>query len=247
MSTKFDTAARRGNLQEIIRLREEGNDEWDGFTMDIVLENGHLACLQYLHQNGCPWGTSRIARAAYNCHFECVKYAYENGCPTLMEDSKYVALGGNLECLKYLLERGFEMNETTSWFAASNDKVECLQHLHENGCPWDMMTTEKAAQNKTLDCLKYALDNGCPYDIAKVLQGLNSLRVRISFDGENLWLREFLFPHVDSEHLNRQVNKDLYCICKDKMDEIYLQTSLAFKEGVKLPREVLSFVLKQYF
>ena len=43
--------------------------------------NGHLECLRYLHENGCPWdGWTCIFAAKYG-HLYCLQYAHENGCP----------------------------------------------------------------------------------------------------------------------------------------------------------------------
>ena len=42
---------------------------------------GHLECLKYAHENGCPWDEVTCSEAAENGHLECLKYAHENGCP----------------------------------------------------------------------------------------------------------------------------------------------------------------------
>ena len=44
-------------------------------------EGGHLECLKYAHENGCPWDEWTCSMAAFNGHLECLKYAHENGCP----------------------------------------------------------------------------------------------------------------------------------------------------------------------
>ena len=42
---------------------------------------GHLECLKYAHENGCPWDEETCSEAAYGGHLECLKYAHEKGCP----------------------------------------------------------------------------------------------------------------------------------------------------------------------
>ena len=82
---------------------------------------GHLECLKYAHENGCPWHEKTCAGAAFNGEFECLKYAHENGCPWNTRFKIFVldaALYGHIECLKY---------------------------AHENGCPWE--TCHYAARN----------------------------------------------------------------------------------------------------
>ena len=44
-------------------------------------KNGHLDCLRYLHENGCPWNEDATWGAAENGHMDCLKYLHENGCP----------------------------------------------------------------------------------------------------------------------------------------------------------------------
>ena len=50
---------------------------------------GHIECLKYAHENGCPWNEDTSFWAAfnregsgYNGQFEeCLVYLYDNGCP----------------------------------------------------------------------------------------------------------------------------------------------------------------------
>ena len=66
-----------------------------------VLQNGHLECLKYAHENGCPWDRWTCERAAKNAHLECLKYAHENGCSSDERACWNAALNGHLEFLKY--------------------------------------------------------------------------------------------------------------------------------------------------
>ena len=111
-----------------------------GYLCDIAVENGHIDCLKYLHENGCSWSTETCNKAAENGHIDCLKYLHENGCPWSTETCNKAAQYGHLYCLKY---------------------------LHQNGCPWSTETCTKAATNGHLDCLEYAHENGCPWNIVK--------------------------------------------------------------------------------
>ena len=44
-------------------------------------ENGHLECLKYAHENGCPWDEETCEEAAKYGHLECLKYACARKCP----------------------------------------------------------------------------------------------------------------------------------------------------------------------
>ena len=47
----------------------------------IAATEGHLDCLKYLYENGCPWDEMTTYGAVIGGHLDCLKYAYENGCP----------------------------------------------------------------------------------------------------------------------------------------------------------------------
>ena len=47
-------------------------------TCSNAAKNGHLECLKYAHENGCPWDGETCSNAAKNGHLECLKYAHEN-------------------------------------------------------------------------------------------------------------------------------------------------------------------------
>ena len=49
--------------------------------LSTAAENGHLECLKYAHEHGCPWDEETCAVAAENGQLECLKYAHEHGCP----------------------------------------------------------------------------------------------------------------------------------------------------------------------
>ena len=92
---------------------------------------GHLECLKYARENGCPWQPETTSAAAAYGHLKCLKYAHEHGCPWHPDTTRYAACYGHLECLKY---------------------------AHENGCPWHPHTTRAAAVN-ALECLKYIYEH----------------------------------------------------------------------------------------
>ena len=52
-----------------------------GDTCTAAAANGHLACLKYAHENGCPWNSTTCEAAAAAHHLTCLQYACENGCP----------------------------------------------------------------------------------------------------------------------------------------------------------------------
>jgi len=114
------------------------------------------SCIHLLDKNTCKY-------AAYYGHLECLKYAHENGCPWDKYTCEYAAYNGHLECLKYAHENGCPWGADTCINAVTNGHLECLKYAHENGCSWDESICEKAAEYGHLECLKYALEHNCPY------------------------------------------------------------------------------------
>lgn len=74
--------------------------------LTMAANGGHLECLKYAHENGCPWDIFTCADAAHGGHMQCLKYAHEQGCPWDADTCSMATLGGHLECLKYAQENG---------------------------------------------------------------------------------------------------------------------------------------------
>ena len=141
----------------------------------LFAKGGHLDCLKYAHENGCPWDEGTCSYAAEYGHLDCLKYAHENGCPwnediffDIYEDESdtcsLAAGGGHLDCLKYAHENGCEWYVGTCAYAAGGGHLNCLKYVHDNGCEWNEWTCAFAAKRGHLDCLKYAHNNGCEWD-----------------------------------------------------------------------------------
>ena len=58
------TAASEGHLQCLQYLHEEVGCPWDSKVCDAAARGGHLDCLRYLHENGCSWGSHTANWAA---------------------------------------------------------------------------------------------------------------------------------------------------------------------------------------
>ena len=125
----------------------------------FAARKGHIACLQYLNDNECPWNERTCEAAASHGQLGCLQYLHENGCPWDENTTLMAACYGHLDCLRYAHEHGCPWNKTCS----TTRHLECLRYAHENGCPWDEQTCLHAACFGYLDCLKYAHDHGCPW------------------------------------------------------------------------------------
>ena len=107
----------------------------DKTYIEQVAESGHLDCLIYLHEEGCPWNETTCEKAARNGHLDILKYLHEEGCPWDESTCKAAAMNGHLDCLIYLRENGCPWNKYTFYHAAYNGHLDMLKYLQEEDCP----------------------------------------------------------------------------------------------------------------
>ena len=72
--------------------------------------NGHLECLRYAHEHGCPWDEWTCQGAWEDGHSECIAYALEHGCP--VPDFRDITVHSSVVPL--LHHRGFPLSEDNS-------------------------------------------------------------------------------------------------------------------------------------
>lgn len=132
---------------------------------EAAVEAGHLKCLRYAHETGCPWNKKICELSAYIGHLDCLQYAHEKGCPWDKITCSRAAFGGSLDCLRYAHENGCPWDKETCEWAAIGGSLDCLQYAHENGCPWDEKTHKNAVIWFNLECLEYLYKNNCPQSI----------------------------------------------------------------------------------
>ena len=71
-------AARWGSVR-LLKWTRVNNLDWDEIMCHCAAENGHLSALQYLHENGCPWGILTCWYA--HKHWDCLQYLVDNKAP----------------------------------------------------------------------------------------------------------------------------------------------------------------------
>lgn len=106
------SAAGDGDLPRLRRAHAravEEEEEWDDLVCVAAAAFGHLECLRYAHDHGCPWQADLMCWIACG-HLECLRYVHEHGCPL------------DAYTFHMALRRG-------------NDNA-CLRYLHEHGCPY---------------------------------------------------------------------------------------------------------------
>jgi hypothetical protein len=90
-------AALKGHL-DCLRYAHEYGCPWDTETCQAAAVNGHLDCLRYVHKRWCPWDTETCQAAALNGHLDCLRYAHEHGCPCGTDTCRVAVQYGHLDC-----------------------------------------------------------------------------------------------------------------------------------------------------
>lgn len=184
-------AASFGSIEALIYARTQGWEVVDRAVLHAAA-NGHLGCVQYLHEvcgiipssrstvmaadsgnlalirylveKGCPWDPEVCATFADNGNLEGLIFARENGCPWNEFTCRCAAEMGHLSCLKYAHQQGCPWDARTCHAAARGGHLCCLKYAHERGCPWNALTVLEAAHGSYFDCVTYACKHGCPVD-----------------------------------------------------------------------------------
>lgn len=157
-----DIASKVGNVSMLLRAIDAGCLISEVASFHAAF-NGHIHCLQTLHERGAYWDSEIIALAARGGHLDCVQYAHENGCTWPDGLCDIIAGVGNIAMLEYAIQSGCTISPLATFHAASNGHLECLMLLHQNGASWDEHITTVAGKKGHLSCLRYAHENGCPW------------------------------------------------------------------------------------
>ena len=106
---------------------------------------GHLAVLQWVRAQGCPWDKWTCAWAAEKGHLAVLQWARAQGCPWDEKTCSSAAENGHLAVLQWARAQGCPWNKWTCILAAQAGQLAALQWARAQGCPWDEETCTEAA------------------------------------------------------------------------------------------------------
>lgn len=139
--------------------------EWDDETLTTAAEHGQYEILKYLHEQGHAMDEDVIEAATRHGHLACVKYAHEQGVEGPEWLCTQAAESGTLECLQYLYEtEKYLIDGDTIQIAAENGYIDCVRYLIEQKCDMDDYACSGAAAFNHLEILKLLHEHGCPWD-----------------------------------------------------------------------------------
>ena len=152
----------------------------------VVAENGHLACLQLLHEvctlaaegtgqafnwlsyaakigksNLRPTDIAQMVAKAQQ--WECLRFLITHDCP--MDSSLLVCLvqAEQLELYRLAVTHSGEVPVVLACALALEGNLPLLKHALEHGCERSEEILRVAAHHGQLPCLKYARAQGCPW------------------------------------------------------------------------------------
>ena len=136
---------------------------YDYYAVRLAAENGHLACLNYLHSlfartsKPIDYKTFNYIQVIEHGHVNILQFLVEHGRPITENMCAHAAYCGQLTCLHYLLERSTHRTARISTSGAASNNVECLQYTIEQRCAVGLSTWQAAAACKDAHNLQFLL------------------------------------------------------------------------------------------
>jgi hypothetical protein len=110
---------------------------------------GHIDCLSYLIENGCPLEDIAMSGAVHGGHLKAVEMLVSCGLPDdpffLDRQTPYFGrfIPNQLRCLEHLLDNGRRIYPAVLIWAAIGGDVDGVRFLHSRGVPlWDSACVE---------------------------------------------------------------------------------------------------------
>jgi len=246
-----EDASYYGDLEEMKKMVEY-EYEFNYLATMYAAQEGHLDCLKYAHEKGCELVCLSTNFAVEKGHLHILRYLYENGCECDIMTIADAAKNGHLNCVKYLHEQGCDWDLRTPVFASERGHLDCVEYAYKNGCmskEYDYIEEIVEISPGVELCVSYT---GCPYKVIDIIENLsrfngNGLPYKIDFD-KDPWLRDFLFPYIDSEIFTKdKLLKKLNKNCKKKLYQINAQKEASFLLRDFLSEDIIKYCIHPYF
>ena len=165
-------AAKAGHLHVLKWLRSRDPPcRWCAKTPEAAILGGHISCLEWAIENGCPWDKESTSAAAHMGDLGTLKWLREHRntpCPWEECTCYEAARHGHLEVLKYARSKGCKWCEETMRDAAEMNHLHILKwaRAQRSPCPWDEEVCALAAKEGNLEVLKWlrAQNPPCPWN-----------------------------------------------------------------------------------
>ncbi|KAF0731442.1 hypothetical protein Ae201684P_006806 [Aphanomyces euteiches] len=204
-----EMAAFHGQIDVLNNLEEHNLASYSSQTLHWACREGHLKCVEFLHQRVIHGDTIAMDAAAVNGHFEIVKFLHtyrSEGCTANAMDS--AAESGHLDIVKFLhLHRSEGCTTAALDMAAANGHLDIVKFLHSNrtdGATTTAMTL--ACCNGHLDVVKFLFEHRSEGCTSRALNGARE---------EKHWqVEEFLLQHANKLHIDVSETVSSRCSCR---------------------------------
>ena len=76
----------------------------DAACVGLLAHGGHLECLRFVHENGCPWDATTAYNAVRSDEVNCLEYAHNHGCAMPTDLAQKADLSNAVKCMFYIQE-----------------------------------------------------------------------------------------------------------------------------------------------
>lgn len=160
-----EAAARGGHIQCLVYAREIGCP-WGKNLCASAVEGGSIECLAYTHQNGGRLINCMWLDAIERGRIEIVRYACENGWAPTRRAMRVAVTSGRVDMVRCVCRRG-----DAAWnaddlcaMAAGSGSLDIVRYLCEIGYGQSKGACTAAARADRPDILAYLHEHGCPWD-----------------------------------------------------------------------------------
>ncbi len=133
--------------------------------VDMQLNYGHIDCLRYAHENGCPWNENTCLNAALHGHLDLYTFMHMRMVVLGIKIRVDMQLNMDVWIVYAMLMRMVVLGMNSYVNMQLDMDIWIVYAMHMRMVvPWNETTCQYAAQHGRLDCLRYAHENGCPWD-----------------------------------------------------------------------------------
>jgi len=157
--TEFEVMLALGDMQLVEFLHENyDNEDIKGGLTAVAAQNGHLHCLQFLHENGYIWHKDIVWACIEGGNVECLKYVQQHHpqFSTLIKRPKcYKITTKTFDCFLFCVKQGAEFSVRNIASAFLHDGLESTKRCVAADMEVNESIMGAAIWEGKLDCVKY--------------------------------------------------------------------------------------------
>lgn len=179
--TIMGKAVHFGMLGFVTYLHEEGYS-WDAgknfHLTSIAARNGHLLCLRYILDKGCPLISHECSMAIMKNNLDCLEYlTLVRGIAVTALDCEKAVECNNLECVKFIVERtSLDVSKCKKCLplACACSNVNMIEYLLDRGFPTSPSLSIHAVRSNSLNALRFLFSRGYTWTVVSTLIAVRS-------------------------------------------------------------------------